>query len=204
MFRLDELDQVDYLRKVQAVYAGVRDRRIPAEQRWQYWVAARNELFGHHAASPLAPAQRAHFINLAYFPYDPALRFAVDVDIDVAPELLAVAGAPAKRVGRVHFAVAGSTLSLSVFALQSYGGGLLLPFADASAQSGKTYAPGRWLLDGAHGADLGEENDKLVLDFNFAYNPASAYAAAGFEVPAENRLALAIPAGEQLYPAAAA
>ncbi|MCW5874075.1 MAG: DUF1684 domain-containing protein [Anaerolineales bacterium] len=202
MFRLEELDQLDYGRKMQAIYAGVRDRRIPAEQRWQYWVAARNELLGGHPHSPVLAAQRVHFINLAYYPYDPALRFMVDVDIDVQPEQLALGEAQVQRVGRVHFPIAGSTLSLSLFSLQSYGGGLLLPFADASARSGRTYAGARWLLDTPQGADLGEEHGKLVLDFNFAYNPASAYnpAAPRVEAPAENQLALAIPAGELAYP----
>lgn len=202
MFRLEELDQLDFGRKMQAIYAGVRDRRIPAEQRWQYWVAARNELLGGHPQSPVPAAQRAHFVDLAYYAYDPALRFAVDVDIDVQPEQLALAGAQVQRVGRVHFPIAGSTVSLSLFSLQGYGGGLLLPFADASARSGRTYAGTRWLLDTPHGADLGEEHGKLVLDFNFAYNPANAYdpAAPRHDAPAENQLALAIPAGEQVYP----
>ncbi|MBX3045645.1 MAG: DUF1684 domain-containing protein [Anaerolineales bacterium] len=206
MFRLEELDQLDYYRKMHAIYAGVRDRRIPAEQRWQYWVAARNELLGGHPHSPVPAAQRAHFINLAYYAYDPALRFVVDVDIDVQRERFELAGAPVQRVGRVLFPIAGSTLSLSLFSVRGYGGGLLLPFVDASARSGKTYAGARWLLDTPHGADLGEEHGKLVLDFNFAYNPASAYdpAAPRHEAPPENVLALAVPAGEQAYPLAAA
>jgi len=205
MFRLEELDQLDYTRKMQAIYASVRDRRIPVEQRWQYWVAARNELLSSHPHSPVPAAQRAHFINLAYYPYDPALRFLVDVDIDVPPEPFALGEGQMQRVGKVHFPIAGSTLSLSLFSLQGYGGGLLLPFADAGARSGRTYAGTRWLFDTPHGADLGEEHGKLVLDFNFAYNPASAYDAgvASWDAPAENQLALAVPAGELAYPISA-
>jgi hypothetical protein len=63
MTRHEQLDLIDYRRKVQAIYASVRDRRIPIEQRWQYWVAARNELLGHHPQSPLSAEQRAGFTS---------------------------------------------------------------------------------------------------------------------------------------------
>jgi len=52
-----------------------------------------------------------------------------------------------------------------------YGGGIFLPFRDATAGR-DTYGAGRYLLDTVKGADLGSEQGRLVLDFNFAYNPS--------------------------------
>lgn len=208
--RAESLDLIDYRRKVQAIYAGVRDRRIPIEQRWQYWVAARNELIGHHPQSPLSAEQRAAFTQLAYYPYDPALRFQVDLDPHVDPAILDVplqedGTLRMQRLARLHFPIAGSTVALTLFRLHGYGGGLFLPFRDASARSGKTYAGTRYLLDTIKGADLGEENGKLVLDFNFAYNPSCAYHPRWTcpLAPPENWLELAVPAGEQVYAGAA-
>lgn len=202
----DQLDLIDYRRKVQAIYAGVRDRRIPIGQRWQYWVAARNELIGHHPQSPLSAEQRVGFTQLAYYAYDPALRFLVDLDTDVAAQILEVplqdeGTLHMQRFAKVQIPIAGSNVSLTMFRLFGYAGGLFLPFRDASANTGKTYPGTRYLIDTIKGADLGEENGKLVLDFNFAYNPSCAYDARWScpLAPAENWLDLAIAAGEQAY-----
>jgi len=48
---IDALDLADYRRKVHATCFGVRDTRILVEQRWSYWIAARNELIGHYQTS---------------------------------------------------------------------------------------------------------------------------------------------------------
>jgi uncharacterized protein (DUF1684 family) len=209
MPRLAALDLVDYRRKVHAIYSGVRDKRIGIEQRWSYWVAARDELIGHHSQSALSEEQRASFTKLAYYPYDPALRFLVDVETDVEPEIFEIPlqadGAfHMQRAAHVHFPVAGSMQTLSIFRILGYAGGLFLPFRDASDRSGKTYPGTRYLIDTIKGADLGEENGKLVLDFNFAYNPSCAYNPRWDcpLAPAENWLKLAIVAGEQAYPGA--
>ena len=57
---------------------------------------------------------------------------------------------------------------------QSCVSGVFLPFADATRGS-ETYGGGRYLLDTVKGADLGEADGRLVLDFNFAYNPSCSY-----------------------------
>ena len=49
-----------------------------------------------------------------------------------------------------------------------------MPFADATSGS-ETYGAGRYLLDTVKGADLGEQDGLLVLDFNFAYQPSCSY-----------------------------
>jgi uncharacterized protein (DUF1684 family) len=75
------------------------------------------------------------------------------------------------------------------------GGGLFLPFGDATNGT-QTYAGGRYV-------DLRELSDgRLRLDFNRAYNPYCAYNARWVcpLPPAQNRMAVAVRAGERSYP----
>ena len=55
------------------------------------------------------------------------------------------------------------------------------------------------MLDGIKGADLGMADGRLILDFNFAYNPSCAYSSRWVcsLTPKENRLPAAIEAGEK-------
>ncbi len=200
----DFLDLADYRRKVHAIYSGVRDRRISLEQRWSYWVQARDELIGHHPQSALSKEQQADFAGLVYYAYDPALRFLVDVDTGVEPEILEVPlqdddDFRMQRTGRVVFTVDGVPVSLSLFRILGYAGGLFLPFRDTSKES---YQGTRYLIDTIKGADLGAEQGKLVLDFNFAYNPSCAYHPRWHcpLAPAENWLKVPIRGGEKDYP----
>jgi len=88
---------------------------------------------------------------------------------------------------------------LVVYWIAGYGGGVFLPFADAT--SGKeTYGGGRYLLDGIKGADLGMKGDKIVLDFNFAYNPSCAYSPRWScpLAPPHNRLRSPVRGGEKM------
>lgn len=204
MARIDALDLADYRRKVHAIYSGVRDKRLSIEQRWSYWVAARDELIGHHPQSALSEEQRAKFKKLSYYPYDSALRFLGELDTQVEPETFEIplqtdGSFRMQRLAKIHFPVAGATISLSIFRLLGYGGGIFLPFRDPSKQS---YPGTRYLLDTIKGADLGMEQDKLVIDFNFAYNPSCAYDPRWHcpLAPAENWLQVAVYTGEQAYP----
>ena len=86
--------------------------------------------------------------------------------------------------------------------LDAYGGGLFLPFRDATA-GGETYGAGRYLLDTVKGADLGTgDGGGLVLDFNYAYNPSCAYDPRWScpLAPSENRMQVAVEAGERMAP----
>jgi uncharacterized protein (DUF1684 family) len=79
------------------------------------------------------------------------------------------------RVGSCAFSVRDAACTLDLFWLEGYGGGLFLPFRDGSSGA-DTYGAGRYLLDTVKGADLGtDDRGRLVLDFNFAYNPSCAY-----------------------------
>jgi uncharacterized protein len=198
---VDELDLLDWKRRVFALYAGVR-AAPDAAAACAAWRAGRDELFAHHPQSPLTPEGRAAFAWLSYFPHDPAARVTAEVVAadPVAFEVPASAG-PAmafRRFGVARFTLGGVACELELYWLDAYGGGLFVPFADAT--SGKeTYGAGRYLLDTVKGADLGMEAGRLVLDFNLAYNPSCSYDprwACPLSPPA-NRLAVAVRAGER-------
>ena len=65
----------------------------------------------------------------------------------------------------------------------------------------ETYGAGRYLLDTVKGSDLGSERGRLILDFNFAYNPSCSYDPRWVcpLAPPGNRLPIAIRGGER-YP----
>ena len=89
---------------------------------------------------------------------------------------------------------------LTLYWIAGYGGGLFLPFVDATSGS-ETYGGGRYLLDTIKGADLGVADGRTVLDFNFAYNPSCSYSpqwTCPLALPA-NRLPGAIRAGEMMH-----
>lgn len=195
-------DLLDYRRRVSALYAEVR-RGEAAEQSFETFQTVRNQLFARHSQSPLSETQRADFAGLEYFSYDPAYRFVLPLDLDVEKEVLEVQLQAdgllrLERFARVHFELAGQPVTLSLFWLQGYGGGVFLPFRDATNDR-ETYGGGRYLLDTVKGADLGASgNDRLVFDFNYAYNPSCAYNShwACPLAPPENRLSVKVQAGE--------
>jgi hypothetical protein len=92
----------------------------------------------------------------------------------------------------------GTAWELDLFWIRGYGGGLFLPFRDGTSGQ-TTYGAGRYLYDTIKGADLGEEEGRLVLDFNFAYNPSCAYDPrwACPLAPPGNRVEMPIEAGEK-------
>jgi uncharacterized protein (DUF1684 family) len=104
-------------------------------------------------------------------------------------------------IGTISFEVNGQVVSLTLFWITGYGGGIFLPFRDLTNAT-DTYAGGRYLLDTIKGADLGREGDQIVIDFNFAYNPSCAYNDRWScpLPPPENRLPVPIRAGELRFP----
>ena len=105
------------------------------------------------------------------------------------------------RIGYVSVEVGGETARLAVFWLEGYGGGLWVPVRDRTSGS-TSYGGGRYLLDTVKGADLGTLGDgRLVLDFNYAYNPSCSYDPQWScpLAPPENRLRVAVEAGERSF-----
>jgi uncharacterized protein (DUF1684 family) len=199
---MDELDLLDWKRRVFALYADVRADPEP-QHAWQRWRETRDELFRDHPQSPLPAEKRDGFEGIPYFDYDPALRVLAAVE-DAEPEHREIAASGEEaiaftRIGRARFAVDGAEHALEVYWLDGYGGGLFLPFADATSGR-ESYGAGRYLLDTVKGADLGEADGRLVVDFNFAYNPSCAYDPRWVcpLAPPPNRLAVAVRAGEKI------
>ena len=195
------LSLADWRRRVSDLYRRVRESPA-SEAAWAVWREGRDELFRTHPSSPIRRASRAAYVQTPFFAYDPGARVnAVLTDAD--PLRLDIAGSHG-TFGATRFAVAGFPLlgarcSLDVYWLDGYGGGLFLPFRDATSGATSSGA-GRYLLDTVKGADLGEEPEGLVLDFNFAYHPSCAYDPrwACPLAPPGNRLELAVEAGERL------
>ena len=173
-----ELTLLDWKRRIFELYSEVR-AEPDAERAWRHWRAVRDELFRSHPQTPI-PAGTT-FRSLHYFDYDPSLRVLGTVDpSERVPREIATSGeAPYSftRFARVRFQLAEEH-ALDLYWLDGYGGGLYLCFADATSGT-ETYGAGRYLLDTVKGSDLGERNGKLVLDFNFAYNPSCSYDRAG-------------------------
>lgn len=189
----------DWRRQMADLYAAVRAEPDP-QAAWQHWRTVRDRLFRSHPQSPIEPG--AAFAGLPFFAYDPALRvLAAMVPLDGPAEVFP-AGADGdlhmRPIARTQGLTAALGGELTAYWLQGYGGGVFLPFADATSGR-ETYGAGRYLLDSIKSADLGAAPDgRTVLDFNFAYNPSCAYSAR-FTcplAPPANRLPQAVRAGE--------
>jgi uncharacterized protein (DUF1684 family) len=197
---MDELELLDWKRHVFTLYAEIRASDDP-EAAWQRWCDGRDALFRAHPQSPLSAAEREGFDGIRYFDYDPAFRVLGELvrGDDEIRDVAASGGETVRfrRFGGVRFLLAGESRELALYWLEGYGGGVFLPFADATSGR-QTYGGGRYLLDTVKGADLGEREGRLVLDFNFAYNPSCSYDVRWVcpLSPPENRLPVEVLAGE--------
>ena len=144
--------------------------------------------------SPLTLDQQDAFTGLRYYDYNPALDLIVTVEPVTEQHEIVIETTTGDlrhytRYGRFTFEVDGTPAALTIYEAPY---GHFLPFVDASAGT-ETYPAGRYL-----------EPDQLPdgrfhVDFNLAYNPYCAYNE-GWScpiTPAENRLKVAIRAGEK-------
>ena len=158
--------------------------------------ADKDRFFGKHPQSPLTPDQKRHFTGLNYFPENPALR--LDVTVEKLPQhetiqMQTTTGGTQTyiRYGKFKFTVDGQAAELTLFSNEH---GFFLPFADALAGT-ETYGAGRYLEPEPIG------RDQFRVDFNLAYNPYCAYNEQWTcpVTPRENRLKVAIRAGEKVF-----
>lgn len=203
------LELYDYRRIVAAMYRERNESLMAGADSvvvWERFRMARDELFARHPQSAFDEEQRHNFQSLPYFPHNPAMRFVVDIDTNVeqsrhtmlmnASESMALV-----VVGKVHFVVEDQPVTLSIYWLDIYGGGLFLPFRDTTCAK-EAYSGGRYLFDTIKGSDfipVPESGGKrILLDFNYAYNPSCAYNNRWIcpLAPAENHLTIPIRAGE--------
>jgi hypothetical protein len=249
------LDLYDWRRRIASIYrqrelelqAGINEVTV-----WQRFRARKDALLAHHPQSPLSPDARRHFTGLNYFPYNPDLRLEAVLEPVLEPEgaedtqdskdsedtehIGATAplhagsshALPLRRAAQLIITLEGISLRLIVYWIDVYGGGLFLPFRDATCPE-ESYGGGRYLCDTVKGSDLlwlhdetgpptetedPAENYKgigprlgfglgrrVALDFNYAYNPSCTYDPRWVcpLAPKENWLPVSIRAGERNF-----
>ncbi|MEM9955887.1 MAG: DUF1684 domain-containing protein [Chloroflexota bacterium] len=158
--------------------------------------AKKDEFFKKHPQSPLPTVQKEAFSGLTYFIPMPKLNLVVDVTPFEKPENVQVQTTTGEtrwylRWGEFTFTVGGEEARLTIFKMPPEH--FFLPFVDSLAGD-ETYPAGRYL------EPVQLEDNTFRIDFNQAYNPYCAY---GDHwscpiTPAENRLSVAIRAGEKL------
>jgi uncharacterized protein (DUF1684 family) len=176
----------------------------PYEQRVLEERQAKDEAFRSprkDGGSPIPEAQRTAFAGLSYFPIDPTYRAPAYLTLEstsppIVIELQTSTDERDKyvRVGTLGFTISGVSYKLTAFATQAEVlTRLFVPFGDLT-NGGETYKGGRFL-------DLDRTPTGLYdLDFNRAYHPYCVYNPTYIcpLPPRENRLAVAIRAGERL------
>jgi uncharacterized protein len=214
------LDLYDWRERVARMYrernAALREGE-DAETVLNRFRTQKNELFKSHPQSPFGPEDRATFSGLAYFAYDPGLRVESELEPLVEDSLIETPSSGASimrfpRAARVNFVLDSVPASLYIYWIDVYGGGLFLPFRDAT-NSEETYGAGRYLFDCVKGSDfervasdhdtasMGYSGGRIILDFNYSYNPSCAYDVRWVcpLAPRENVLTMPIRAGERTY-----
>ncbi|WP_298299014.1 DUF1684 domain-containing protein [uncultured Litoreibacter sp.] len=192
----------DWRRRINDLYAEVRATRDPVDG-WRHWRDERSRLYAAHPMSPVPDKDRPAFDGIEMYSYDPGFRFEVHLEalsgepvrFDLAGDGVMVAR-PVSLTRGLDNALGGE---LTVYWIEGYGGGLFIPFKDATT-GGQTYGGGRYIVDAIKGSDLGlGKSGRLILDFNFAYTPSCAWTP-DFVCPLsppENTLPASVTAGEK-------
>lgn len=149
--------------------------------------------------SPLTEEQKKGFKGLNYFPPNPNLSFELELNKDIpdvgSKVVIKTTGGDEQiylKAGKVKFKVENKEVEALVFEdpeQEQYQYYLL--FRDQTTGK-ETYKNGRML-------QIPKKNGKLIIDFNYAYNPYSSYNDQWDcpITPEENILPVAIYAGEQ-------
>ncbi len=168
---------------------------VVALGRLRMYVITRGERIGIRLKDLQSPALR-NFSSLHFFPIDPAYRITATWVLSDGSKTINIPNVlgdvtPTPIPGEVRFKLNGQPVSLTALAGDA-AKGLFFVFSDATSKT-DTYPAGRFLETDKI------ENGTVVLDFNKAYNPPCAvtpYATCPI-APKENRLSVAIPAGEK-------
>lgn len=192
----------DWRRRIAELYAEIR-ATSDREAAWRRWTEERARLFREHSQSPVPTLERGTYAGPHVYAHDPSWRVLASVD-GAEPARFELPTSRREtmsftRFGVARFTIGGHRLSLDLYWLEGYGGGLFVPFTDLTSST-ETYGAGRYVLDSIKGADLGLQDGRLVLDFNYAYQPSCSYDPRWScpLAPPANRLAVSVRAGERL------
>jgi len=159
--------------------------------------AAKDDFLRQDSRSPLTHHQRHGFAGLSYYPFNPALRLelALDKDVPVDPVILETSTGESQeyhRAGTIHFTVASEAVEATIY--RGPHGDLFLPLRDATSGD-ETYGAGRYLEPSMI------DDGRVLVDFNYLYNPNCAYNEAWScpLPPRENWLTAPIRAGEKTF-----
>jgi uncharacterized protein (DUF1684 family) len=144
---------------------------------------------------------------LQFFPVNEKYRICGRFEkTDNSPWFMMETSGPVKKsyrvYGKLHFKLNDTAVTLCVYQSQDlmkmneYKDHLFIPYMDATTGI-ETYESGRYIDFFIR--DI--KDNTLTVDFNRAYNPYCAYTA-GYNCPVppkENRMTVAIPAGEKKY-----
>ncbi|MBI2019081.1 DUF1684 domain-containing protein [Candidatus Daviesbacteria bacterium] len=161
----------------------------------------KNYAWKNDKQSPLTDKQKNNFKGLNYYPPNPGLSFELELNKNIPgvgeKAIIRTTGDDKQiylKAGEVKFSVGGKKVEAIVFEdpeqeqFQYY-----LLFRDQTTGK-ETYENGRML-------QIPKKGDKLIIDFNYAYNPYSSYND-NWDcpiTPGENILPVAIAAGEKKY-----
>lgn len=167
---------------------------------------AKDQAMLNTETSPLPTDQMDKFTGLSYFPVDVNFKINASYTPEAEPKEVSLNTTNGGKLnlmkyGNVTFDYDGKTYSLAVFQnkdLPEFGANknqLFIPFTDLT--SGKeTYGGGRYLT-----VELPTEGNTMVIDFNMAMNPYSAYnnTFASVVPPEENSMFFSVQTGERKY-----
>jgi len=190
------------------VFESVHPKELESEdeiiQSIQAFRKERDNFFKTAPNSPLEESDKLHFKGLQYYPIDLKYRFEGEIERYIInindPKYYAsfpTNKGPRKRYiryGKFRFSFDGNGYSLELY--KSIGGDVIfIPFNDKT--NGKeTYEGGRYL-----DAEILMPGYRIIVDFNYAYNPSCAYNEKFVCILPleENRLSIEIPAGEKKF-----
>ncbi|MFI5172410.1 MAG: DUF1684 domain-containing protein [Chitinophagales bacterium] len=162
----------------------------------------RNEIQNFFAGenSPLDDSSKLNFSSVKFFPVDTGFRVIAEFEKIIGGEVFEMPSSGQitdyyQTIGKLHFKISGKQQLLEVYENQNLKARgqtyYFVPFNDLT-NGLETYGGGRYL-------DLEQITDKLILDFNMAYQPYCAYnhSYSCPIPPAANKLDLAVRAGER-------
>ena len=156
----------------------------------------KDDYFENDPQSPLTSEQKHNFKGLNYFPENPDLRLEPRTEELPVKERIEMQTSTGDiqvyfRHSRIHFQVEGKEAELTIYEGPN---GFFLPFVDSLAGK-ETYPAGRYLEPEI------APGGSFLVDFNLAYNPYCAYNDHWScpLTPFENRLKVAIRAGEKIF-----